>query len=352
MDLTRVTPIVIVFNHSPNTVYNDELRSIGVQVVEVPYKVNSILKRAIFLNKFFRQHKPNIVHSWSVHDNPYAGLVGLLSGVPFRFGSMRASLNHCNYLKLSPLFRFLSIYSVQKLFVNALSTQAELLQNKYPKNKIIFLDNCVELPGLVNHDLKDFPVKGFPVSSIMIGTVGNLRRNKNFHIFIQSLAVLIPKFPDLKGVIIGQPFHDEQDYPALLANMIKDLGISGKVVLSGFIDDVPELMKTFSVFCLLSSSEGTPNVVLEAMAAARPVIATSVGGIPEIIKNGVNGLLVEPENVGSFTEALEMLLSDPQLAFSLGQAGRQQVEEKFSPIVRSDQLVEIYQGLLRGHNGY
>jgi len=353
LDKQVIEPHIIVFNRSPNTVYTDELVEFGVHVNEIPKCVKGILRRILFLCKVVKSIKPQIIHSWSVHDNPYAGLVGFLTGVPVRLGSMRDSLKNQNFVALPKMIQYLSLWAVSSLFVNSRSIKKELVEINYPSQRIQILDNCVELVDykdtlLVNEIIPDFSTDNFR----LIGTVANIRRKKNIHIFIEGLSYIIKDYADVFGLIVGQSFTAEKQYYEEIKEQITNLGLENNVFLLGFFDNVPELMHHLSVFCLLSSYEGTPNVVLEAMAAARPVIATSVGGIPEIIQNGINGLLVEPENVGSFVEALKKLLSDSHLAVNLGQAGRQFVEEKFSPIVRSAQLVEIYQGLLRGHNGY
>lgn len=348
LDLQKIVPIIVVFNESPGTVYCSELRSLGIQVYEIPPEKKGILGRVFLLLKLFRQVKPDIVHSWSIHDNPYAGFVGFLSGVHLRFGSMRASLKHKNFKELPSFYQYLSLYLVQRLFVNARSTTHELLARNYPSERIVFLNNCVEIQQKnPKFDVDHFFLKGINDQNIIIASVGNLRRNKNFHIFIEGLAAINPDYPGLVGLIIGQSFPDEIDYLRYLNELIKLKGLDDKVFIVGFQDNAPELMASFSILCLLSSQEATPNVLLEAMAAGRPVIATRVGGIVDVITDGENGFLVNPEDVHDFTMALRKLLQDPQLAQRMGEVGRRKMALEYSCQAISNQLVEFYESFFR-----
>jgi glycosyltransferase involved in cell wall biosynthesis len=134
-----------------------------------------------------------------------------------------------------------------------------------------------------------------------------------------------------------------------LDNRIKTLGLTGKVMLAGFRDDVPALMYHLYVFCLLSDYEGTPNVILEAMAAARPVVATRVGGIPDLVQDNVTGFLVKPGDVDGFANAVKRLLDDPALADRMGLAGQEIVKRDYSCETIAHQLEQIYMQSLEVH---
>jgi glycosyltransferase involved in cell wall biosynthesis len=103
------------------------------------------------------------------------------------------------------------------------------------------------------------------------------------------------------------------------------------------------------VVCLTSHTEGTPNVVLEAMAAGRPVVATRVGGVPELIADGINGLLVEPGDVEGLARAITRLLNDPDLAQRLASAGQQMVKQKYGCKHIVSQLEQLYCDAVAAH---
>jgi glycosyltransferase involved in cell wall biosynthesis len=126
------------------------------------------------------------------------------------------------------------------------------------------------------------------------------------------------------------------------------LGLEGKVVLAGFRDDVQRLMRRFAVLCLTSDSEGMPNAVLEAMSVGCPVIATRVGGIPELIKDYENGLLVDRGDSAGLALALRRLLESQELADRLARAGREMVKREFGCDVMVRRLTKLYSRSGRG----
>jgi glycosyltransferase involved in cell wall biosynthesis len=125
------------------------------------------------------------------------------------------------------------------------------------------------------------------------------------------------------------------------------LGLGQRVVFTGFRRDVPALLSAVSVSVLPSLSEGLSNVVLEAMAAGVPVVATSVGGTPEIVDDGVTGLLVPPRDAGALADAISSLLTDPARRQTIGEAGRRRVEERFSLEAMVLATEQLYERLLR-----
>jgi glycosyltransferase involved in cell wall biosynthesis len=116
----------------------------------------------------------------------------------------------------------------------------------------------------------------------------------------------------------------------MLEKEASDIGMADRVKFLGFRDDVPSLLQAMDVFVLPSLSEGLPLSVLEALSLKKPVVASDVGGIPEIIENGVTGYLVPPENPEALAEKITLLLQNPERAAVIGQAGRRRVEEDFS----------------------
>lgn len=347
MDLDLFNPYVIVFNPSDYSVYNDELLSLGIQVYEIPEESKGIFNRIKYLLKIFTKVNPHIVHSWTFHDNPYAGIIGLLTGIPVRIGSLRASVNNRGIRKISKLLRYICIHSTQYLFVNAESIMNELINLKMSHNKIILLENCVEILEKASFQIdKELFGSDLAGKQQVIASIGNITKNKNHHIFIEGLSKVIEDFPNNIGVILGQPFDFERSYMKNLEKMINNLGMADKIILYGFHDNIPKLMNHILIVCLLSDFEGTPNVILEAMAAGRPVIATRVGGIPQIVKHDTNGLLVEPGDIEGFAQALKRLLSNPVMAEKMGAAGKELAVSQHSCEVISGKLAKIYYSLV------
>lgn len=153
------------------------------------------------------------------------------------------------------------------------------------------------------------------IDDLWLGTIAELHPTKCLHIAIEAVAQLRTNFPTLRYIII----HDGEERPRL-ETLIKNLDLSEHVYLLGTLPDAAKLLKAFDVFVLPSRSEAFGYVLLEAGAASVPVVASSVGGIPDIITHEKTGLLVPPEDVVALTEAVRHLLSDEDLRRTLGTA--------------------------------
>ncbi len=333
---------IVVFNRSPHAVYDDALRDAGVRVWLLPDTCRTIRQRLQYLVRLLRKLKADVVHSWTIHDNPYAGLAGRLAKVPVRWGSLRGSLKLTGFQALPSYFRYASLHLVSRIMVNAPSLQAELEEAGIKPQRIILLPNIVIVPvqSTTAVDLSDL---GITEAHRVVGTVGNVRQVKNQQLLIEALAEIIRLHEDVRGIIVGQSIPSEADLPSQLQVRIDELGLRGRVVMAGFRADIPQLMQRLNVFCLTSRREGTPNALLEAMAAGCPVVATAVGGIPNIVLHERNGLLVPSENAKSLTSSIQRLLENEAFAKRLGNAARQTVaaEHSFQPIV--NRLSDLYQ---------
>ncbi len=166
---------------------------------------------------------------------------------------------------------------------------------------------------------------GLNSSEIIIMHVANLRPVKGHQYLIEAFAKAVKSCNNIKLVLIGK---DELN--GSLQHLAQTLGIEDKILFLGQRTDIGELL-TISDICVLPSlSEGMSNAILEYMAIGKPVIATQVGGNPELIQDGYNGLLVAKENIDQLSQALINLLEDPQKRRSMGEKGLSLIKEKFS----------------------
>jgi glycosyltransferase involved in cell wall biosynthesis len=341
LDRGRFACRVLVFNSSPAGSFQRSLESIGVEVHPVPAGCSSIARRMVFLYQQLRCWQPQIVHSWTVHDNPYAGVVGGLAGVPLRIGSLRSSLHLQGFRSLPALLRRLALFSVDRLLVNTEALRKELLAIDLPADRVAALPNGVEIPAEADPapDLAEFGIRN---AQPVIGLVANFRRVKNHLLFVQGLAEVLPRFPEARALIFGQPLGSEPGLQSQILNRIETLGLGKRIILGGFRPDAPRLMRGFHLLCLTSTSEGTPNVILEAMAAGCPVVATAVGGVPRLVRDQVTGLLVPSRDSGALARAVGELLANPARARKMGRAGRQFVARDFSIQRPAAELARYY----------
>jgi len=329
LDRNLFEPHIIVFNTTPYDTLDAHLEQVGVQVHPIPEASAGVARRIWYILKLTRRLRPQIIHSWTVHDNPYAGLVGILARIPVRLGSVRGTIHSPGITGLPNIYQWLIFHSVNGLVINSSAIHTELLNKGLPNNKIQHIPNCVELPNNES-PIVDLSSLGIPDNQRIVGIVANLHGVKNHLMFIEGMSQVLPEFPDTSALIIGQPVRSHPDLMDHLKDIIKGLGMQKRIIFAGFRPDVIALLQRFDVFCLTSNSEGMPNAVMEAMAAGLPVVATRVGGVPDLVQDGVTGYLVEPGDIKGFAEAIRKLLLDPDFAERMGKAGLDRVSQKHS----------------------
>jgi len=178
----------------------------------------------------------------------------------------------------------------------------------------------------------------------VLGIVAHILPHKGYDDLVQALALVREKFPDVKCLIVGRA--PRQRYLQRLLQLAERLSVRDRLILLGFQEDVAPFLHAMDVFVLPSRTEGLPITILEVMAAGKPVVATKVGGIPEVVRDGQTGLLVPSMDPSRLAEALIQLLEAPALAKAMGQAGRTHVESHFSMEREARQTSLVYAQVL------
>ncbi len=185
---------------------------------------------------------------------------------------------------------------------------------------------------------------GIPEGSKVLLYTGRLAVNKGLHILMRSFKKIIAEHPDTVLCLVG----DDQGMGDKLRTMARDLDLEDKVIFTGHIGErlFRDSYGAADVFVLPSEYEAFGIVLLEALACEVPCVGTRVGGVPEVIDEGTDGLIVEYEDVDGLTEALSSLLADPERRRKMGKAGRERVREKFTWKSVVDQIEGVYRELL------
>jgi len=173
---------------------------------------------------------------------------------------------------------------------------------------------------------------GLPPAAPVIALLSRLSKAKGIDYFLEAAALVARRHPAARFLIVGDCSADAAgaSYRVSLERSVERLGLGGRVVFTGFRCDVPALLSVVDVSVLPSLSEGLSNVIIESMAAGIPVVATAVGGNPELVEDGGTGLLVPARDAAALARAVDRLLSDPRMAARFGEAGRRRAEERFS----------------------
>jgi glycosyltransferase involved in cell wall biosynthesis len=167
---------------------------------------------------------------------------------------------------------------------------------------------------------------GLPPDVPIVGTVARLQKWKGVHVLIDAMPSVLEAMPDALCVVVGGPHDTEPDYEPYLRHRVAELGLEAAVRFAGFRTEIPLWRHAMDVNVNASEREPFSVGVLEAMALGRPVIGGDSGGTPEIIVDGVNGLLVSFGDAQSLAAAVRELLADPARAASMGQAARRSVQ--------------------------
>jgi glycosyltransferase involved in cell wall biosynthesis len=183
---------------------------------------------------------------------------------------------------------------------------------------------------------------GYAPADIVVGTVGRLDPVKNQSALIEVASQLAAPYPSLRFAIVG----DGREKQALQYEVDRR-GLGKRVRLIGHRDDIPEVLKTFDLFVLPSLGEGMCNTILEAMASGLPVVATRVGGNPELVEDGITGRLVAPGDVAALTQAVEFYVRHERLRREHGGAGRARVLRGFTLDAMVQRYAALYEGEVR-----
>jgi glycosyltransferase involved in cell wall biosynthesis len=208
-----------------------------------------------------------------------------------------------------------------------------------PPEKIRVIYNGVDVDRFASArgDRKKL-LPGTTTDSKIIAVVANMHsRLKGHASLVRAAGSVCRKVPDILFLLIGEG----QEKPNL-EEEIKKAGLEKHFLFLGRRHDIPELLACCNMFVLPSETEALPNCVLEAMAAGLPVVATSVGGIPELIEDGHNGLLVPPKNPQALAEAILCVLSDSELAIRVARDGQRRMEQEFGFDRLTSEFAQVY----------
>jgi glycosyltransferase involved in cell wall biosynthesis len=351
LDRTRFHPSVLLASDGP---LREKLQTAGVETRVLPLDAgvvetrkdslggNSLLRLGavwhtlayiLRLAKFIRRHPLDVVHTNSLKADIIGGIAARLAGVPVLW-HVRDRIDE-DYLppRVVKVFRWLCRWLPTYLIANSQATLDTLKLTR--RNSAVVHDG---FPG-------DLESRSTFTSDIpVIGLVGRITEWKGQHIFIEAAATVRRKFPQVRFQIIGSAMFGEAAYETRLREMVRELGLEDCTEFSGFRADVQELIERLTIL-VHASTTGEPfgQVVIEGMAAGKPVVATNGGGIPEIVVDGVTGMLVPMGEASPMAEAIVRLLADPASAEAMGRAGRQRVASHFTIRHTARKLEAIYE---------
>lgn len=314
----------------------DRVRALGYDVALRDVGRTHRVAGAAGLARLLRASGAHVVHTHTLAAaNALGRLAGRAAGVP-----VVSHLHIENHFRPASrvLLRTLDNATARlcaRLVAVSESTREAYERQGYPR-RIEVLHNGVELDapasnGRLREEL------GLGDGTTLVGEVARLCDVKGQRELIDALALV----PDAHVVLVGRDLERGGDYQRELEAAAVRRGVRDRVVFAGE-RDAREILSELDVFALPSWTEGLPLVALEAMAHGRPVVATPVGGTPEVVVHEETGLLVPPRDVEALAAALRRLVEDPALRRRLGDAGRRRVEERFGVDRMTRRMLELY----------
>jgi glycosyltransferase involved in cell wall biosynthesis len=233
------------------------------------------------------------------------------------------------------------------IVTNAEAVRKRLTNEGYDAEKIVVIHNGIELTRYARkpNELGLHRELGLPSNTPLVAVFARLNELKGLEYFLRAVAGLIERFDNVRFLIVG----DGASRPEL-EKYAGQMGLTKHVVFLGFRLDVPTLLSEISVSVLPTLSEGLSNSLLEAMAASVPVVATRVGGNPEVVQAGITGLLVPPRDAEALGRAIGQFLEQPSLARKFGVAGRERVSKRFALEQMTQATGHLYEGLIERSN--
>jgi glycosyltransferase involved in cell wall biosynthesis len=303
----------------------------------------SFIRGVARLFSFVKKEKVDIIHSNAAasRESIASAVVAKLAGIPFIY--------HARVLESSKgIEKFLTRFSTRIMAIS------EKVKEKFSfvkdKKKVIKIFNAVDLNEFNPETKRGEKIKEeFRIhrEEKIVGTVGRLYPLKGVDVFIKAAAKVAKEMPKTKFLIVGED-DSFGSYRKKLERLSEELGLKNEVIFTGFRTDIPELIAAMDVFVLpsLESYEAFGRVVIEAMAMLKPVVATRSGGVPEIVEDGVIGILISPGDAEAMSEAIVTLLKDEEKAKQMGLEGRQKAERFYSIKTHIERIENLYLYLL------
>ncbi|MFH0846331.1 MAG: glycosyltransferase family 4 protein [Patescibacteria group bacterium] len=283
--------------------------------------------------KIIKKERPDILHL----NSPKAGGLGSLAGRMLKIPKIIYTAHGWSFNEdrsffqttLIKFFSWLIIILSHKTIVIAQKEYQQIKRWLWVKNKLKLIYNGLQPICFLNRDeaqsFFEEKISSKLNDNLIIGTIAELTKNKGLKYAIKGFKKIADKNPLAKFIIIGE--GEDREY---LENKIKKYHLENKVFLIGKIIDASKYLKAFDIFLLSSIKEGFPFVLLEAGLAQLPVIATEVGGIPELIQDNKTGILVKIKEDDKIEDALEKLISNEPLKNKLAESLYNKIKEEFS----------------------
>lgn len=320
-----------------STFFEKQLKAYKIPVYYLDKRKGLDLRMIPRLYNLFRTFKPDIVHT-HLYALRNAIIPIILGRIPLRFHT----LHNIAYKETDRIGRIVNWVAFHFCKVIPISISQEVAKTTYDlyhvKTPIIYNGipvNCFQLKKNIRFSYRK--KENLKESDIIFLHIARFSPQKNHRLLIKAFGQAAKQCPNLKLFLVG-----DGELRIKIEKFVKEERFKQNIYFLGLRQDTSELLASCDTFILSSDWEGTPMTILEAMAAKKPIIATAVGGTPELVENGVTGLLVPPKNTQTLSEAMLRLANNPILREKMGREGQRNVFERFDINQIARQYEELY----------
>lgn len=333
----------------------DKKNKLDIAIIIIPDLVRKInplrdLMALVRLYLFIKKNKFDIVHTHTSKAGILGRVAAKLAGVPIIFYTPHGGIFDPIFCGSKALFLLSKIESLVASFTDKIITCSEHERRDFLEHKIATYDKYVTMYwGIREQDsfLKTYDSSlkrrelNISDSDILIGSIARLVPQKGHLFCLEALRILVNSFPKAKLLIAGDGILKSD-----IEVKIKELDLSDNVIMIGCRSDVPEILACLDILLHASIWEGTPILIIEAMLMGKAIIATKVGGVPELIEDGVTGILVPPYDKEALVRAITTLINDKALAKKIGEAARRHAKEKLNFELMIKNITNLYNSFI------
>lgn len=337
---------VIVCSVGQGGILETEFKNYADRVAVFPKKFSFDISLIWKVAKLMQKENIDIVQTTLFYADVIGTFAAMLARVPVMISWQTALALPTGHLKDDKL-RHTTSYKYAVKHIDKIIAVSDDIKTFFVEKRGIEADKIITIPYGVDLDLyscrngvKKREELNLNAFDPVIGVVGHLSEVKGHTYLIEAAPKICKEFPDVKFVFAGSGPQRET-----LEKQVKNFNLSSNFHFLGVRRDIPELLNIIDIFVLPSLFEGLPNVILEAMASSKPVVASAVGGIPEAVQHQVTGLLVPPKDPDALADAILKMLADREWATNMGKEGRKRVEEFFSIENEVKKIQQVYDDL-------
>lgn len=339
-DHFRFVLISFIDNGAQNELV-EKARGQGVEVVEVHARSAFDPRTIGRITAILRSRGINVLCAHGYKANVIGRLASWLSKIP-HIAVSRGWTAENNRIRLYEKLDRRFLHFANHIVAVSEGQKAKIVALRISSEKISVIHNAIDLKILPEVGTGIRAELGIPDDGILVMSAGRLSPEKNQLGMIEVAKRVVSQNNKVYFAIFGEGFLRKE-----LEQQIRDSGIEHRFFLPGFRTDLQALYHGIDIFMLPSFTEGLPNVALEAFAAQKPVVATAVGGTPEVVRNGISGFLTTPDNIDSMAESLLLLASDSELRHRMGRSGYQHVSEQFTFEGQMVKYEKLYDQILK-----